>query len=523
MTPFQALCIGINKMGKIIETKINRFENGIITDPRLDIVGVSQMIKNFDAYTYPVKLIPHRSLVSGDSGASTSQKQNFCIVLRTGTTYSLYALGVKSGATTAEVLYKDLTTSASNDLGDAGWATPTANQSATGTLTSFKLFVYYKLANLIIGARDSTHLWAFSPSGSAWSDTWQTLTYTNIAQGIVHSVDDILYIPYDNKIAKYNHTGTSFVAPVLTLPSQYVITSICEYGNYLAIACAPLSGIGNSRVFLWDRDSTITTLSESIDWGEGNVINLEEIEGMLVGVSNLTSATLQNITINNKIVIRYYNGDVATILTEVYDEAGGANFVLSLKQKINQALYTYFVATIDGTTHRGIWRIGRNKNGKFTLTLDRTITNTEGNTPCKAFIKVGDYYVIAYTSADVYYVNKTDSSTNYSTGTYESQIFNGGDASLKKKLVGISATFEPLATAGEVKVYYKIDAESSYTLIFDETTDNAISHSSINIESSGANLPDDYKEIQFKIESLGGAVITSLTFKEEILGKRIYE
>jgi hypothetical protein len=46
------------------------------------------------------------------------------------------------------------------------------------------------------------------------------------------------------------------------------------------------------------------------------------------------------------------------------------------------------------------------------------------------------------------------------------------------------------------------------------TTDNAVRHTALNIETSGANLPT-YKEIQFRVESTGGAVVTGLKFLPE--------
>src|SRR3990167_10474474 len=271
-------------MGKVFEQKIDRFDKVIINDPRIDDSRYSQLIKNFDAHTYPKKLVPYRSSESGDTAASTSKKQNFCVALRTGTTYSLYALGVKSGADTAEVLYKNLTQASANDLIDGGWqATGAAAkyQSASG-VTNFNLFVYYAKVGRIFGAKAGTTIWVYDPAGSAdfledGTGNSRSITYTNIAQGLVHSKDDNLYIPYDNKIAK-NDNG-SWTAVALTLPSHFKITSISEYGNYLAVACSPLSGVGESIVYLWNRDETTTILSQSIPWGEGNLTVLEEIEG----------------------------------------------------------------------------------------------------------------------------------------------------------------------------------------------------------------------------------------------------
>jgi hypothetical protein len=258
-------------------TKIDRFDGGMVNDLRNSGSNVCRLSLGFNTNSVAGKLTPYRESEDGDNASSTSNKQNFSIALRTGTTYSLYGLGVVSGTGRAEILYKDLTTGGSNDLDDAAWSTPSNNSSATGN-TSFNLFTYYARAGLIYGARSGTHVWAFSPGGSAFDNTHHALTHTNIAEGLVHSKDDILYIPYDNKIVSYDHGITTWNDTALTIPTHLRIDTICEFGNYLAIGARPLSGIGNSVVYLWDRDSSLTTLSEKIDWGDGRLAVLDELE-----------------------------------------------------------------------------------------------------------------------------------------------------------------------------------------------------------------------------------------------------
>jgi len=505
-------------MGKIIETRVVNFTGGITNDPRDNAEGVAQVVTNFDILTDTKRMMPYRDSEDGDGSASTSKKQNFAIALRTGTTYSLYALGVVSGTARAEVLYKDLTTGGSNDLDDNAWATPLNNQSSAGT-TSFNLFVYYKKTGYIYGARAGSHIWRFSPSGAAWVDDHQALSYTNIAQGLVHSKDDILYVPYDNKIAK-NDNG-SWNNTALTLPSHLYVTSICEYGNYLAIACAPLSGIGNSVVYLWDRDATLTTLSESIDWGEGVIKVLEELDGFLIGLSQAGGNSTRT---KNRIIFRYYAGAGAVKIRELLSTTS-PNLLIA-KQKVDHRIFFMMSATLNGSLREGVWSIGR-ENSRFVIAHERTPNNDTalGNGILQNFFFVGDYLFIAYVNnSSANALSKTNDSSSFTaTSIYESVIFNGGDSSLAKDLVGVTITTEPLPAAGSVVVKYKKDAETSYTTILTHSTDDAISKSAINIESTGAALPKSYKEISFRIESTGGAVITGLSFKEEITGKRAYD
>ena len=526
---FQLTFIGIDNMGRILQKQINDFSLGMTNESREPDTRYAQLLKNFDAHTYKRKLVPFRSSEDGDDAGNTSKKKNFCVALRTGTTHSLYALGVKSGATTAEVLYKDLTTGAANDLDDSAWAATGAAakyQSASGA-TDFNLFVYYRKVGRIFGAKAGTTIWVYDPAGSAdfledGTGNSLSLTYTNIAQGLVHSKDDILYVPYDNKIAK-NDNGT-WTAVALTLPTHLKITSIAEYGNALAIACAPLSGIGESIVYLWNRDETTTVLSQSIPWGEGNLTILEEIEGFLIGVSyigifNATAAT----NFEQKAVFKYYAGSKPITFKELVNETtfdNSPNDIPLAKQKVNNYLYFSMKITLNGVIQHGIWKIGRTKSGTFSLVMDRTWNNDV--VPVAAdevfsFILVGDYMFIAYSDGGTQDVSKTDDAATFTaTAVYETIILDFDDSSITKKLLSVTVMSEALPAAGQIVVKYKKEAETSFTTILTNTTDNSVRKTAINIESSGDQLPT-FKELTLRVESTGKAVITGLKIKAEVI------
>jgi len=297
------------------------------------------------------------------------------------------------------------------------------------------------------------------------------------------------------------------------------ITSICEYGNYLAIACSPLDNVGKSVVYLWDRDASLTTLSESVDWGDGSIKILEEIDGFLVGISIIGGTST---TFNDRIVFRYLSGNLAIKFKEVTGTTSTS--LLLAKQKINNRLYFMMKISLNGAVRAGVWSIGKSSSG-FVLAEERTHINDTvlTNGVLSNFFIVGDFTFISYVGEDSNYaLSKTNDASSYTaTSIRETNIFNGGDISAKKRLIGVTVMTEALPTAGQVVLKYKKDEDTSYTTIFTEATDNSISHSAVNIESSGAFLPE-YKEIQFRIESTGGAVITGLKFKYELLDKDFY-
>ena len=519
-------------MGKIIETTINRFDGGIDNDPRSTRANSARIVTNFDILTNPHKMTPYRDSEDGHSGASTQKPKNFEIALRTGSTYSLYALGVQTGAADAVIQYKNLTTGSATDLDDNGWDETGNNEQGTGSTTSFDLFTYYHKTGRIYGARDGSHIWAYDPAGSvSFANTENAVTHTSITNGVVHSKDDILYIAYYDTAAKTsaimkNNNG-AWTDVALAMPAHYFPTSICEFGNYLAIGLAPISGIGHSRVYLWDRDASLTTLSESIDWGQGSISVLEEVDGELIGISQSGGAAtyaplVGSATFADKVTFRRYTPSGAIKFLEL---KGGSSTLLPIaKRKVDNRLYFMMSVSINGATREGVWSIGRSDiTQQFALIHERTPNNdtalSGGN--LHQFILVGDFMFISYTTGGAVVVSKTNDSVSHTAKSiYETKIYNAGDSSLMKDLIGASVMTEFLPGAGQVVLQYATDeniAQASWTDIFTETENNSISQSNVN------DLPKEYKEIQFRIESTGDAEITGLSFKEEITGKRTYD
>lgn len=501
-------------MGKIITQTLNRFDGGVIADVRSKKANGAQLAKYFDILAYPSSLKPHNSSESGNDTAAR-EIQRFLFANE-----RLYGLGVVSGQTYAKIFNKTVFT-------DDTWNEP-SNSEASSLACDFGLFVFYSYggANYLFGANGT------AGTGQIWRHTiatnftgnHQALNFTTINQGLVHSKDDILYIPYDNKIAK-NNAG-SWTTAALTLPVDYVIQTICEYGNYLAIGCAPLvtAGRQTSRVFLWDRDSTVTTLSESIEVGNDRLMMLAEYEGTLFTLGYL----------GKRVIARQYNGSGFKKVAEIRSSAV-ANPILSTRtQRTNDRLYFLGDITIDGTQHEGVWSFGRSVGGELAFSFDRTANNDTDVNSFYSFhfesVSGIDYMFVSYNDgAGGKQVSKTnDSATTFSASSvYETLInpigYEGAkaellDVSKKKDLVAVTVTHEPLPTAGSVTVKYKIDAETSWSsAIITNTTDDSLSASAV------TGLPKDWKEIRFQITSTGGAVITGLKYVTEITGKDIYD
>lgn len=504
----------ISNMGKTITTTISIFDGGMTSDARTKRTDVARIIKHFDNYTFPSKLVPHRDMeVDAISESSLDTYRISKFALLNGT---MYGSGVIGGGDAHTRVYKKLTDGDPTSV----WSIGDGTNSSGSSVATDVLFLGYR--NYLYGS-NTGGVWKYGDVTAGAGAAFVYNEYTTsvpTGQGLVHSKDDIMYYPSNNLIIKnINISGSGVGFSVgLTLPTNSTITSICEYGNYLAIACDQVDG--TSVVYLWDRDSSLATLSEKIDWGVGSLKLIEVVGGVLCGISQ-TSTSLTSLM--PKAMFKMWTGSTVVTFQE---------FVCSLvtikadKQKFNNLFYFLAEMAIDGTTLRGLWKIYKKPSGEMTISFDQLPQNDTALTAnaMKGFIRWGDYTFISFLQASdsAYKIYRTNDQAVYTaSSTYEFVIFNLEDSSLMKKLVGVTAMTEPLPAMGQIVLKYKKDEDSSWTTIYTHTTDNSISHSAINIESTGANLPE-YKEIQFQIISTGGAVPTGLTFDSEITGKRPY-
>ena len=546
-------------MGKI-RTQLNWFSGGITNDPRDPARNVARYVANFDILTSPRKMIPYRSSESGEDTVARTIR-NYQVAVRTGSTFSLYGMGRTSAASdVVEIYYKDLTIGADNDLDDAQWTETANNVSASGA-PSYVFFTYYRQTGRIYGAKGGNTYFAYDPTGSvAFDEDGAThsasATYTELSPGVIHSKDDNLYVGrYNNagaggskSFVDKNDSGTWSLA-ALTLPDHYIPTSICEWGNFLAIGCAHSDGVSNSRIFLWDRSETTPVLAESIDAGSGSLIILEEVDGELIAISQKggragdfglvpRSAPVHR----NKVIFRRLDGNTMVKIFELQADHADYTSTTTInttqlgatKRKVDNRLLFEMLIELNGAVRSGIWSIGRSGPGQpFSLIHERTPNNNTALTSAstsgpRGFFIAGDFLFQSYSSAGTFAISKTDDTATYShNSVWESKIFDGRDsndpsidASYYKDLHEISIQTEELPTDGSVTVDYQVDeniGSESWTTLFTHSTDDSVSHSR---HSGGATMPKDYKQISFRILATGGAIVTGFVFDEEEKGRK---
>ena len=521
-------------MGKIYSQIIQNWSGGMTNLLRQNNINFARKITHFDIFSDPTKLKPYPDFAATttDSGTIATIKLVRFLAAEAAANgaATVYALGQSTVTANAPKIYQKTTIAGAWDaaLGTNG-----------SDVMSERVMVEYKrnllgwrsdVAAPIAGAHldgSTSKIWRYPTTTGTWATAWTDATINTalyVAKPIVHSKDDRLYIPFDNYI--YYHTGANMATDPslgLTLPTNLVITSICEYGNYLAIACRSKIPMNrNSVVFLWDRDVTLTTVSESIDFGPEDIELIDVLDGVLVGISVLRNSYTDLITFDPYISFKYYPGGIqsARQFLQLPFSVTGQRIIDS--QKINNRLLFMMSGTLDGdsTQTDGIWSLTKNPNG-FGVTIEYLYNNATAITSGipKGFLRFGDFVIAAFTDGGTYKVNQLTSGTfATAAASYETVIFNGGDAAQTKKFLKGTLITEPLPAAGSATLAYKADAETSYTTILTSSTDNDIRKDAVNA-AGGANLPE-FQEKSYQITSTGNAVITGLkVIYEEVEGK----
>ena len=486
-------------MSKIVEIKINNFSGGVSDDSRENNATKFQVAKHFDVFSNPSRLTPYRSLEADTNDGSTSTGMKQYAVqdfVYASASAKLYGLG-QTGAGLTKIVYKaDATT--------GNWTLPASSEGngavKNGCLVEYKDYLW--------GFQGTTQVWKWgllSGSPSITNSAGTVGTITSVAQGVI-AKDDNLYLPYNNKLARVTSGGTVNDA-VLTLPTNFKITSICNYGNYLAIGCAPVSTYnGASKVYLWNLTST--DVQEAIDWGEGELRVLETIEGYLVGVTDryLNNATGAG---RGSMIIQIYSGGVPQVVKEVFTQAlTGKSIPLQKAVKNNRLFWAAkIMSNSAGTTYNeGIWSFGRkNVNYPFSLNLDIIDENidTDG---IQAIGSAANYFFITH-SGDGSIDTTNDAATYAFTSVYESQIFDFGDVDSDKTLLSLRVSFRKQAAGESLTAKYRIDGATSWTTIGTYDTDDSLSKTFVAIESSGDAFASG-REYEFRLESTGGLEIT---------------
>jgi hypothetical protein len=497
-------------MSKPQQIIISDFSGGISDSSRLPSANSCIVSKHFDIFTDPKRLIPYRSLEADTNDGSTATGMKQYLVkdyVYASASTKLYGLG-QTGAGLTKIVYKaDATT--------GNWTLP-ASSEGNGAVQN-GCFVEYK-----------DYLWGFQGTNQLFK--WGTLsgtpsitnsvttvgaTITSVAQGII-AADANLYMFYNNVIVRIA-PGLTVTDSAKTVPDNYKITSVDNYGNYLAIGCSPKNSYnGVSKTFIWNLSSDL--FQETLDWGEGDLRVLANIEGMLIGVTDLY---LNNATGAGKgsMVIKAYTGGTPQVLKEVFTQKLTGQVIPIQKVIKNNRLFwaAKIYDNASGTEYsEGLWSFGR-KNAQYPMALSLDIVCESITTGgIQAIGSAANYFFIAGNGDGSIF--KTDDTSAFSyTSIYESQIYTVGNTGATNQLLSFTIRTAPI-TAGSVTIKYKVDEDLTWTTIGTLSTVGELARDFYDIEATGVAFAT-FEEIRFRIEATGGVAPTGYSFiYQELIG-----
>lgn len=505
---------------------VNFFGRGMANDIFSAQNGEFATLRNFDIYSYPNRLFPLPSMANDTSGTLIGN----IIVGHDGNPYGVGDSGSPGGA-----LYKRIS---------ANWSILSNSKDFGTVLYNFIVdyarngskYIFFAVKNgsdIIINAVD--------PVGN--SSSQHTLSgATLIGQGFVHPKDQILYIPYQTAsgtfIATYNglgfETSGNWNATAFTLPSQYIVSGLTNYGDYLAIACATTTGgavsnssINSSVVFLWDRNPSNPLPNESIEWGDNSLQVLQNLNGVLIGVSAFLSNDYSTIQVKG------YAGGEVELLEEISAiKQTSTSPTITINQNVNfiHRNRFYFSADIVGGStspvQKGLWAFGKNENGNWAVTVERFASTDGSDVSVLAAAYWFDYLLACHTSVGTLTIQQNTGTLSTDFGSpsiFESSVnpnMPDVDKFQRKQLQSVRAIFLPLTSSGQIVMKYRADSQfaTDWKTMFTKT---AISPTT---DLAFYDVPKPISgqfragtHYDFRVESTGGAVFIGFLYTYLVL------
>ena len=513
--------------------KINKFSGGLAEDVREKRTDTFAIAKNFNTfdndYLKPYRNTESESLSIGTingykitdavvntSSNSTSQKNIFFLGRASTVSYvaKLFEKSTLLGAL-------DDASSITSNIGLATNGDDSGNNVVPNTLVSYNKKLFF----LATDSSSNTYLRSYDRNTATLTNIGTISDYplnvsgTVIPRPFIHPKSGKMYIAVGGKLYSYDPTGGLIADPIVIPNSTEVVcTSMCDYGGYLAVATAPKNQGNPSKVILWDMTSSLIT--EIVDFGEGALMVIENVDGAIIGLSADSTGGSSPFSISPRLVMRGYQAGTPSILKSIPTTTVQLK---NFKQKQNNKLYFIGKVTIQGVQAFQVFVCGKNRSGNWFLNPDRLINNDTAVDEILGFNLIGDYLWAGYRTSSVNYLVRTDdANTLTATSIYESLINHGmadEDRTKKKTLKAISIA--KTSTTGQLVLKYRIDTQNSanWVTICTLTAGTKLNMKAVR-ESAGAPLGTGY-EFQFRVESTAGAEPTEIKYDYEVIKELI--
>lgn len=330
-----------------------------------------------------------------------------------------------------------------------------------------------------------------------------------ISKPIVHPLDNKLYMAIGKTIFVWDGSAATVTTASFTTP--YQIIGCTYYGTYLAVAC--IKGDGKSIVYLWGRDTTVTTAQDSIEFGDDKICFITNLNGLLIGVSSRSSSATY---LDPKIKVRALIGREAVLVKEllVTSYLSISNMYVVWKDVI------YFLNQAQSSPYGTLFTISKNKKGEIVLGQAYT-TQYEGETSnyTYSFWNIHDYFFFGNINGKVMRTYDSPPLYNVTDSTYTFPINVGMYESDRAKLKTISSVYVKAyansAGYGTLKLEVSMDG-GAYTTIFSEASPSG--KNAYVVEALGDSVGDalgEGRDIQFKVTFDQGIDIVELGYDYE--------
>lgn len=336
-------------------------------------------------------------------------------------------------------------------------------------------------------------------------------------------VDDKYYVGNGTSaVNSYTETGVVVNAAFDTYP---LVKGIEDRDGYIAIAGDYKDG-DKSYLQLWDRAGTQAIQNVNIGPGEAQVLG--NLKGTLFVVVNNFIDNSEKAVNTQSMDIRVYTGggnmetthriSVPTTMDGFYTNAWDKP-VSQLKGYTKNAVLFYAKIPNESGYSEGLWALGKNEiTGSIGLSL--LYTTSELNHVYN-IATVGNQVVLFHDDNKVSHL--TTSPLYTKTSTIRTKVFNDGNSQRDKELSGVEIMHETLTGNQTIKVYKKNEVDTDWVYLFESTASNqeSVMSKEITVDENGDAL-GNFKEIEFKLESTGGAAgITQFAMTYDTLNNTV--
>ena len=481
--------------------RLNKFDGGQAEDVRTFNTDECEYSKNFDLFTNPHKLIPYRDSVAEDvsgSGISTMDDADIADVDvgKIVSTYFIHGMGREGSSGSAKPAF--YTKTAIGAVFSRQGATADGYTYVPGSGVSYKDRCFVLGFNL-----SDYRLYRYDGSGTVTTCGTISTTQPFYARPFVHPEDNILYIIIGNTITTWDDSAMATHTTIL--PTAREATAVCDYGAYLAIAMRPLRMAGTSFVYLWGRDVTLNTLQGVVDFGEGDIKILDNLDNALIGIMAPQSGLSTMIT--NKIRIKAWTGGAVDTVKSF--TVGAVNTLITRSVKNGGKIY--FGLNADDA----VYAFGKNLSGQYIFTKDRYLFNGTTINSLSGLAMIGDYLWRAFTTVGAglaTLMRDTTSAEYVSTSVYRTTVNPSmplEDRYMEKQLKSVRIVYTGAVT-GVTNLKYIIDGGSAISIISD--TNSAGERTTEATALADASSFGTFREIQFQVETTGGSQVKEVFY-----------